>query len=225
MPAMLSSVGKIDCNRLNTGSITNSNSYLRDILGDILGKDMHYPLTFVKPIRVSFVIKRNPKAQYSALTLDIHIRRSDDKEYEFSYADLPRLSLNDVEDMSGKLSANSQPYQTYDVLRRNSPKDTIHNVWNIQRSCVSQPTQLKKNKLGTGNKRLKGRDCTNKDVEKSNEMVDKIGKTLKHREQLRRLEEYVRGRPKTVNPRTFCDAVTLHVDVVAMHPDGVTSKS
>ncbi|GKE58097.1 hypothetical protein Tco_1497282 [Tanacetum coccineum] len=27
------------------------------------------------------------------------IRRSDDNEYEFSYADLPRLSLNDVEDM------------------------------------------------------------------------------------------------------------------------------
>ncbi|GJR29515.1 hypothetical protein Tco_1105747 [Tanacetum coccineum] len=56
-------VGKIDCNRLNTGSITNSNSYLRDILGDILGKDMYYPLTFVKPIRVSLVYKRNPKAQ------------------------------------------------------------------------------------------------------------------------------------------------------------------
>ncbi|GJW10446.1 hypothetical protein Tco_1576273 [Tanacetum coccineum] len=53
------SVGKIDCNRLNTGSITNSNSYLRDILG----KDMYYPLTFVKPIRVSLVYKRNPKAQ------------------------------------------------------------------------------------------------------------------------------------------------------------------
>ncbi|GJV69252.1 hypothetical protein Tco_1484761 [Tanacetum coccineum] len=31
----------------------NSNSYLRDILGDILGKDMHYPFTrFVKPSRV-----------------------------------------------------------------------------------------------------------------------------------------------------------------------------
>ncbi|GJT75422.1 hypothetical protein Tco_1042147 [Tanacetum coccineum] len=27
------------------------------------------------------------------------IRRSDDKEYEFSYADLPRLRVNDVEDM------------------------------------------------------------------------------------------------------------------------------
>nr|GFB03753.1 hypothetical protein [Tanacetum cinerariifolium] len=27
------------------------------------------------------------------------VRRSNDKEYEFSYADLPRLSVNDVEDM------------------------------------------------------------------------------------------------------------------------------
>ncbi|GKA19180.1 hypothetical protein Tco_0699095 [Tanacetum coccineum] len=44
-------------------SLANSNSYLRDILGDILGKDMYYPLTFVKPIRVSLVYKRNPKAQ------------------------------------------------------------------------------------------------------------------------------------------------------------------
>ncbi|GJZ42884.1 hypothetical protein Tco_0590139 [Tanacetum coccineum] len=43
--------------------LVNSNSYLRDILGDILGKDMYYPLTFVKPIRVSLVYKRNPKAQ------------------------------------------------------------------------------------------------------------------------------------------------------------------
>ncbi|GJX04881.1 hypothetical protein Tco_0190797 [Tanacetum coccineum] len=43
--------------------LENSNSYLRDILGDILGKDMYYPLTFVKPIRVSLVYKRNPKAQ------------------------------------------------------------------------------------------------------------------------------------------------------------------
>ncbi|GKE89676.1 hypothetical protein Tco_1567151 [Tanacetum coccineum] len=41
----------------------NSNSYLRDILGDILGKDMYYPFTcFVKPSRVSLVYKRNPTA-------------------------------------------------------------------------------------------------------------------------------------------------------------------
>ncbi|GJX99906.1 hypothetical protein Tco_0356925 [Tanacetum coccineum] len=47
----------------STKLVLNSNSYLRDILGDILGKDMYYPLTFVKPIRVSLVYKRNPKAQ------------------------------------------------------------------------------------------------------------------------------------------------------------------
>ncbi|GKD11035.1 hypothetical protein Tco_1190720 [Tanacetum coccineum] len=29
----------------------------------------------------------------------LNVRRSDDKEYEFSYADLPRLCMNDVEDM------------------------------------------------------------------------------------------------------------------------------
>ncbi|GJS04251.1 hypothetical protein Tco_0320759 [Tanacetum coccineum] len=45
---------------LSTANEANSNSYLRDILG----KDMYYPLTFVKPIRVSLVYKRNPKAQY-----------------------------------------------------------------------------------------------------------------------------------------------------------------
>ncbi|GJX83183.1 hypothetical protein Tco_0332664 [Tanacetum coccineum] len=43
--------------------LNSDNSYLRDILGDILGKDMHYPFTcFVKPIRVSLVYKRNPTA-------------------------------------------------------------------------------------------------------------------------------------------------------------------
>nr|GFC04938.1 hypothetical protein [Tanacetum cinerariifolium] len=50
---------------------------------------------------------------------------------------------------------------------------------------------MKRNKLGTSNKRLKGRDRTNMDVEKSNEMVDKIDKVLKCKEQLGRLEEYV----------------------------------
>ncbi|GJU88725.1 hypothetical protein Tco_1301148 [Tanacetum coccineum] len=30
---------------LNVITVKNSNSYLRDILGDILGKDMHYPFT------------------------------------------------------------------------------------------------------------------------------------------------------------------------------------
>ncbi|GJU34413.1 hypothetical protein Tco_1182767 [Tanacetum coccineum] len=62
---------------------------------------------------------------------------------------------------------------------------------------------MTKNKLGKGNKRLKGRDWMDDDVVKSNEMIDKIHKTLKRREQLRKLEEYVGGRPKTVNSHTF----------------------
>ncbi|GKB78319.1 hypothetical protein Tco_0945214 [Tanacetum coccineum] len=62
---------------------------------------------------------------------------------------------------------------------------------------------LSKNKLGSGNKRLKGRDWTDYDVKSSREMLKKIDETLRHREQLRRLEEYVGGRPKTVNPHTF----------------------
>ncbi|GKA12450.1 hypothetical protein Tco_0691996 [Tanacetum coccineum] len=62
---------------------------------------------------------------------------------------------------------------------------------------------LSKNKLGNGNKRLKGRDQTDYDVKSSREMLKKIDEVLRHIEQLRRLEEYVGGRPKTVNPCTF----------------------
>ncbi|GJU63403.1 hypothetical protein Tco_1245238 [Tanacetum coccineum] len=62
---------------------------------------------------------------------------------------------------------------------------------------------LSKNKVNSDNKRLKGRDWTDYDVKSSKEMLKKIDKILKHREQLRRLEEYVGGRPKTVNSLTF----------------------
>ncbi|GKE69993.1 hypothetical protein Tco_1528065 [Tanacetum coccineum] len=48
-----------------------------------------------------------------------------------------------------------------------------------------------------------GRDWSNKDIKRSNEMLEKIDKTLKHKEHLRRLEEYVGGRPKTFDPHLF----------------------
>ncbi|GJY92301.1 hypothetical protein Tco_0508083 [Tanacetum coccineum] len=73
----------------------------------------------------------------------------------------------------------------------------------IQENLIDMVT---KNKLGKGNKRLKGRDWTEDDVVKK--MVKKIDQTLNHKEQLRRLEEYVGGRPKTVNPHTFVDTGT-----------------
>ncbi|GKD61544.1 hypothetical protein Tco_1299053 [Tanacetum coccineum] len=62
---------------------------------------------------------------------------------------------------------------------------------------------VNKNELGRRNKRLKGRDWSNKDIKRSSEMLEKIDKTLKYKEQLRRLEEYVGGRPKTFYPRLF----------------------
>ncbi|GKA83356.1 hypothetical protein Tco_0804951 [Tanacetum coccineum] len=70
---------------------------------------------------------------------------------------------------------------------------------------------LSKNKLGSDNKWLKGRDWTDYDVKSSKEMLKKIDKILKRKEQLRRLEEYVGRRPKTVNPRTFVRPIDKRV--------------
>ncbi|GJT81920.1 hypothetical protein Tco_1056262 [Tanacetum coccineum] len=202
------------------------------------------------------------------------IRRSDDQEYEFRYADLPRLSLNDVEDMyllqvhdklhhhpfkfvkdfnnaillfirrvviqnrvkdiqlgveSYQQTINlTKPMMFFEGIDQRTPfKMTSMHKWvvylnqhnikslmrlsevkkfydgtlvKIQENLIDMVT---KNKVGKDNKRLKGRDLTDNDVMKSNKIVRKIDQTLKRREQLRRLEEYVGGRPKTVNPRTF----------------------
>nr|GEY36309.1 hypothetical protein [Tanacetum cinerariifolium]GEY53302.1 hypothetical protein [Tanacetum cinerariifolium] len=59
---------------------------------------------------------------------------------------------------------------------------------------------ITKNMLGRGNERLKGRDWNDKEIKKSKEMVNNIDQVMKHREQLRLLEEYVGGHPKTINP-------------------------
>ncbi|GJV57931.1 hypothetical protein Tco_1458936 [Tanacetum coccineum] len=51
-------------------------------------------------LRIKSVVRIDVKKKwgYGFLT-SIVVRRSDDKEYEFNYADLPRLSVNVVEDM------------------------------------------------------------------------------------------------------------------------------
>nr|GEV99359.1 hypothetical protein [Tanacetum cinerariifolium] len=152
------------------------------------------------------VVKK--KRGYGFLT-SIVVRRSDDNE-------------------SGKLSTNSQPtkplmfFEGVDqripftmttkhkgvvYLNQKNVKSLIRlsevkkfcdgTLEKIQENLIDMVT---KNKLGKGNKRLKGRQRTDDDVVKSNEMIDK---TFKCKEQLKRLEEYVGGKPKTVNPRTF----------------------
>ncbi|GKB09105.1 hypothetical protein Tco_0837417 [Tanacetum coccineum] len=62
---------------------------------------------------------------------------------------------------------------------------------------------LNKNKLVRSNERLKGRNRNDMDVKRSKEMVDKIDQVMKRIEQLRRLEEYIGGRLKIINPRVF----------------------
>ncbi|GJW09452.1 hypothetical protein Tco_1575279 [Tanacetum coccineum] len=217
---------------------------------------------------VHIVVKK--KWGYGFLT-SIVVRRSDDQEYEFNSTDLPRLSLNDVEDMyllqvqdklhhlplefvkdfnnalllfikrvviqnrvediqlgveSYQQTLNlTKPMMFFEGINQRIPfimttthKGIVylnqHNIKslmklsevkkfydgtlvNIQKNPIDMVT---KNKMGKDNKRLKGRYWTDIDVMKSNEMVRKIDQTLKRKEQLRRLEEYVRGRTKIINP-------------------------
>ncbi|GJY50965.1 hypothetical protein Tco_0441812 [Tanacetum coccineum] len=166
--------------------------------------------------------------------------RSDDKEYEFSYADLPKLNVNDFEDMyllqvQDKKIFNSEWKAIKELLTlpnpqcsskestkgyhsRSTHKGVVYlNQYNIKSLMKLSEVKkfcdgtlikiqenlidmLSKNKLGSRNKRLKGRDWTNYDVKSSKQMLKKIDEILRHREQLKRLEEYVGGRPKTVNP-------------------------
>nr|GEW79734.1 hypothetical protein [Tanacetum cinerariifolium] len=170
----------------------------------------------------------------------LNVRRSDDKEYEFNYADLPRLSVNDVEDMNRVevIQLGVESYQTtlnltkpiifFEGIDQRIPftmtathKGVVHlNQYNIKSPMklsevkkFSDGTLVKiqenlidmllKNKLGSSNKRLKGRDWTDYVVKSSREILKKIDEILRHKKQLRRLEEYVGGRPKTINPRTF----------------------
>ncbi|GJZ89813.1 hypothetical protein Tco_0661740 [Tanacetum coccineum] len=62
---------------------------------------------------------------------------------------------------------------------------------------------VNENILGRGNMRLDGRGWSKNDIKRSNDMLEKIDKTLKLKEQLRRLEEYVGERPKIFDPHTF----------------------
>ncbi|GJT94537.1 hypothetical protein Tco_1090055 [Tanacetum coccineum] len=199
-------------------------------------------------LRIKSVVRIVVKKKWGdGFLTSIVVRRSDDNEYEFSYADLPRLSLNDEEDMyllqvHDKLHNlplefvkdfnNALLLFIISVVIQNKVKDIQLGVESYQQTLnLTKPMMLfeginqkipftmcetykgvihhnlidmvNTNELGKGNRRLKGIDWADKDVQKSNEMVDKIDKTLKRKEKLRWLEEYVGGRHKTVNTSTF----------------------
>ncbi|GJT91262.1 hypothetical protein Tco_1080107 [Tanacetum coccineum] len=148
----------------------------------------------------------------TSLTKHFAARRSDKKKYEFSYADLPRLSLNDIEDMY-LLKVQDKLHH----LQSDFEKDFNNAFLLFIKRIMIQNRKIPHTMLGTEKgiaylnqhnikslmKLGEGRDWSNKDIKRSNEMLEKIDKTLKHKEQLRRLEEYVGGRPKTFDPHLF----------------------
>ncbi|GKB79873.1 hypothetical protein Tco_0946768 [Tanacetum coccineum] len=197
-------------------------------------------------LRIKSIIRIDVKKKWGyGFLRSVIVRRSDDEEYEFSYADLPRLSVNDVEDMyllqvqdklhhlplkfikdfnnsllmfirrtviknrvediqlgveSYQRTLNlTKPTMFFEEIDQRIPfnmttmhKEVVYlNQYNIKSLMKLSEVKkfydgtlvkiqenlidmLSKNKLGSSNKRLK--------------------------EQLRRLEEHVGGRPKSVNP-------------------------
>ncbi|GKD07202.1 hypothetical protein Tco_1186887 [Tanacetum coccineum] len=126
------------------------------------------------------ISERWSKEGYGFLS-SIVVRKSDKKEYTFSYADLHRLNLNDIEDMY--------------LLK---VQDKLHHL-----ELEFEKKTLTMHFFSSSEEQLKGRDWNEKDIKRSKEMLDKIDQVMKHREQLRYLEEYVGGRPKTIHPRVF----------------------
>ncbi|GJT56365.1 hypothetical protein Tco_0991419 [Tanacetum coccineum] len=74
---------------------------IEDMIPDRWCKETHrYHFEALNDLRIKSVVRIMVKKKwgYGFLTTFV-VRRSDDKEYEFIYADLSRLSLNDAEDM------------------------------------------------------------------------------------------------------------------------------
>ncbi|GJX42177.1 hypothetical protein Tco_0257167 [Tanacetum coccineum] len=152
---------------------------------------------------VKVVVKK--KWGYRFLT-SIVVRRSDKKEYECSYVNLPRLSLNDVEDMY-LLKLGVESYQR--TLNLTKPKFYFKGI-NQKIPYLMLGTEKGVVYLNQHNiQNLMKLDEVNKFCDGSLlkihdnllEMVSKneLGRGNK-REQLRRFEEYVGGHPKTYDP-------------------------
>ncbi|GJS75732.1 hypothetical protein Tco_0725613 [Tanacetum coccineum] len=172
---------RIDFFKARMSAITEGNIYL----------DLRIKLV------VRIVVKK--KWGYGFLTSNV-VRRSDDKKYEFSYAYLPRLSVNDVEDIRTVIKNRVEDIQLgVESYQRtlNLTKPTMffkgidqripftmtathkgvvylkqYNIKSlmklseVKKLCDGTLVKiqenlidmLSKNKLGSGNKRLKGRD-------------------------------------------------------------------
>ncbi|GKD08849.1 hypothetical protein Tco_1188534 [Tanacetum coccineum] len=157
---------------------------ITDMIPERWRKEVHrYHFEALNDLRIKSVVLVVAKKKwgYGFLT-SIVVRRSDDKEYEFSYADLPKLSINDVEDMYLLQVQDKLHYLPLEFM-----KDFNNAFLMFIRRTENLIDMLSKNKLGRGNKRLKGREWTDYDVKSLQEMLKKIDDILRHKEQLKRL--------------------------------------
>ncbi|GJZ02519.1 hypothetical protein Tco_0520480 [Tanacetum coccineum] len=161
----------IDVFKAGTSVVTEGNVY-----SDLMIKSV-----------VRIIVKK--KWGYGFLT-SIVVRRSDDKEYEFSYADLPRLNMNDVEDIRTVIKNRVEDIQlgvesyqrtlnlTKPIVFFEGIDQKIPFIMTATHKGSENLMTLSKNKLGSGNKRLKERDWTDYDVKSSKDMLKKIDKIL-----------------------------------------------
>ncbi|GKC52936.1 hypothetical protein Tco_1075681 [Tanacetum coccineum] len=135
---------------------------------------------------VSIDVKK--KQGYGFLS-SIIVSRSDDKEYEFSYADLPRLSVNDVKDIRAMIKNRVEDIQLgVESYQRslNLAKPIMFFKGIDQRIPFTMSATHKGVKLRHQRRHskrfLKGeRTCDDYDVRSSREMLKKIDEILRHR--------------------------------------------
>nr|GEW88355.1 hypothetical protein [Tanacetum cinerariifolium] len=152
-------------------STTITSTTLKDFYKAKIGNRSTYKIYSDKRIISDVSIAVKKKWGYGFLT-SIKVKRTDNKGYEFSYANLSRLSLNDIEDM-------------YLPKRVEVHKFCDGTLLKVQDNLLKM---LNENNLGHGNMKLKGREWTKNDIKRSEAMLEKIDKTLKHKEWLIRLE-------------------------------------
>nr|GEX23090.1 hypothetical protein [Tanacetum cinerariifolium] len=170
-------------------------------------KEVHrYHFEALNDLRIKSVVRIDVKKKwgYGFLT-SIIVWRSDDKDNEFSYADLPRLSVNDVEDIRtvtknivDDIQLGMESYQrtlnlTKPIMFFEGINQWIPFIMTATHKGIVYINQYNIKSLMKLSEVKKFRDGTL--VKSSRDMLKKIDEILRHRDQLRRLEEYVGGRP------------------------------
>ncbi|GKD02773.1 hypothetical protein Tco_1177747 [Tanacetum coccineum] len=141
---------------------------------------------------------------------EIVVKRANQKEYTFAEADFPRLNQNDIEylyllkiqdkiyNIDGvdefDLITALKLYIRRIMIKKMSPSESVFSDGTLNKIREKLDVMLRDNKLGFGNEGMTDRKWTSKDKERTKLILEKIEKTLKERQIMRRLECFVGGR-------------------------------